>query len=270
MTEPSKLELASQRPKKRINDLLVDIASKSGETDRSGSRRRQVDIRFLLNPIEFLPSTDDPSKVAATRFERTELVGELGAQQAKGTGKFVEIPCDLVLKSIGYRSHPLPGLPFDTRTLTIPQQAGRVLEDGQPRRGWYVTGWLKRGPSGRPAKSPNNQTVPCILTYADKICQFLLFCQNPKSGIIGANIVDAKETVSAVLADVENDLLDNKSPDEALEAKLRDLGVTWAQYERIELEELRRGTERSKSMEKVVTPSEMLKIARSLHHNPHQ
>lgn len=232
LTEASQAELSSQRPKKRINDLLLEIAKQSDEA--SAQEQRRVDLRFLLNPVEFLPSSTDPQQVGAVRFERTKLEGGLGAQRAVGTGEFEELPCDLVLKSIGYKSHPLPGLPFDSRTHTIPQQAGRILQDGEPLRGWYVTGWLKRGPSG----------------------------------IIAANVIDAKETTTTILEDLEGNILqENCAPSDAFESKLHELGVTWEQYERIEQEELRRGAEKRKSMEKVVTPEEMLRIARALHHH---
>ena len=235
LTEASQAELSSQRPKKRINDLLCEIAKQSDDANAQG--QRQVNLRFLLSPVEFLPSSTDPQQVGAVRFERTKLEGELGVQRAWSTGEFEELPCDLVLKSIGYKSHPLPGLPFDSRTHTIPQQAGRILQDSEPLRGWYVTGWLKRGPSG----------------------------------IIAANIIDAKETTTTILEDLEGNVLqDNRAPNDAFESKLRELGVTWEQYERIEQEELRRGAEKRKPMEKLVTPEEMLKIARALHRHSTQ
>ena len=40
------------------------------------------------------------------------------------------IPCGLVLRSVGYRGVPLPGVPFDERRGTIPNDGGRVLDDG--------------------------------------------------------------------------------------------------------------------------------------------
>ena len=70
---------------------------------------------------------------------------------------------------MGYQSVPLPGVPFDARTHTVPNASGRVLsETGEPLPGEYVAGWLKRGPTG----------------------------------VIGTNKADAAETVQALLADL--------------------------------------------------------------------
>jgi ferredoxin/flavodoxin---NADP+ reductase len=55
----------------------------------------------------------------------------------------------MVLRSVGYQSVPLPGVPFDERACVVPNAAGRVLgADGAPLPGEYVAGWLKRGPTG--------------------------------------------------------------------------------------------------------------------------
>ncbi|MDX6739177.1 FAD-dependent oxidoreductase [Actinocorallia sp. A-T 12471] len=50
----------------------------------------------------------------------------------------------LVLSSIGYKGRPVPGLPFDEGTGTVPNDKGRVI--GMDRT--YVAGWIKRGPNG--------------------------------------------------------------------------------------------------------------------------
>ena len=75
----------------------------------------------------------------------------------------------MVLRSVGYQSVPLLGVPFDERSFTVPNEAGRVLgPDGAPLPGEYVAGWLKRGPTG----------------------------------VIGTNKSDAAETVRSLLADL--------------------------------------------------------------------
>jgi ferredoxin--NADP+ reductase len=72
----------------------------------------------------------------------------------------------MVLRSVGYQSVPLPGVPFDERSHTVPNADGRVLgPDGQPQPGEYVAGWLKRGPTGviGTNKSDAAQTVRSLL-----------------------------------------------------------------------------------------------------------
>ncbi|MCW2544741.1 MAG: hypothetical protein JWM40_2293 [Frankiales bacterium] len=59
-----------------------------------------------------------------------------------------ELPCQLVLRSVGYRSLPLPNVPFDDETGTIPSRSSRVVRDGEAAPGEYVVGWVRRGATG--------------------------------------------------------------------------------------------------------------------------
>jgi ferredoxin--NADP+ reductase len=72
----------------------------------------------------------------------------------------------MVLRSVGYQSVPLAGVPFDSRACVVPNAEGRVLgPDGSPLPGEYVAGWLKRGPTGviGTNKSDAAQTVRSLL-----------------------------------------------------------------------------------------------------------
>ena len=125
---------------------------------------RKLRLRFWLRPVEIEKSAE--GTVGGIRLERTRLT-ESG--EFEGTGEFETIDVQMVLRSVGYQSVPLPGVPFDTRTHTVPNAAGRVLsETGEPLPGEYVAGWLKRGPTG----------------------------------VIGTNKADAAETVQSLLADL--------------------------------------------------------------------
>ena len=53
-------------------------------------------MRFLLNPVKFLPSATDATHVGAVRCERTSLQGDAGKQYATGTGKTEELKADMV------------------------------------------------------------------------------------------------------------------------------------------------------------------------------
>ena len=65
------------------------------------------------------------------RVEKTRLVAdpERGTK-AVGTGEFEEYPVQMVLKSIGYKSLPIDGVPFDSKQGIVPNSAGRVLTGG--------------------------------------------------------------------------------------------------------------------------------------------
>ena len=54
----------------------------------------------------------------------------------------VSIPCDLLIKSVGYKGLEMPGLPFDSEKGIIPNQQGKI------EKGLYVAGWIKRGATG--------------------------------------------------------------------------------------------------------------------------
>ncbi|WP_253258148.1 hypothetical protein [Pseudonocardia sp. N23] len=54
----------------------------------------------------------------------------------------------MVISAVGFRGAPLPGLPFDADNGIVPNDRGRVVADGEPVPGTFVTGWLKRGPTG--------------------------------------------------------------------------------------------------------------------------
>ncbi|NYH78048.1 ferredoxin--NADP+ reductase [Actinopolyspora biskrensis] len=74
------------------------------------------------------------------------LLGDTRVHALRTTGhpEAAEIPTGLVIRAIGYHGKPVPGLPFDERSGTVPHSGGRV--EGSP--GNYVVGWIKRGPSG--------------------------------------------------------------------------------------------------------------------------
>ena len=79
-------------------------------------------------------------------LERTRLAAD---GRVVGTGELERLPVQLVLRSIGYRSIPLPGVPFDERAGVVRNVEGRVVEaDGSIAPREYVVGWIKRGPVG--------------------------------------------------------------------------------------------------------------------------
>jgi len=150
---------------RRVRGNLVAMAGWGGAAEQAPEgERRQLRLRFWLRPVEIEKSAE--GTVGGIRLERTRL-NEKG--EFEGTGEFETIDVQMVLRSVGYQSVPLPGVPFDARSHTVPNAAGRVLsETGEPLPGEYVAGWLKRGPTG----------------------------------VIGTNKADAAETVQSLLADL--------------------------------------------------------------------
>ncbi len=93
-----------------------------------GAKRRIV-FRFRTSPIEI----KGDGKVESIVLGRNELVsGADGRVTAKDTGEREEVPAQLVVRAVGYRGLPMPGLPFDERAGTIPHVDGEG--PGQPQR----------------------------------------------------------------------------------------------------------------------------------------
>ncbi|WP_433414795.1 FAD-dependent oxidoreductase [Microtetraspora malaysiensis] len=134
-TLPSEVEVADVEGLSRQIRGNVEVL-RSWSTRVPAGRPRALDVRFWLRPVEILGA----ARVEGLRLERTRLV----EGRVTGTGEYETIPADMVLRSVGYRSVALPGVPFDTGTMIVPNVAGKVT--GTDRQ--YVAGWLKRGPTG--------------------------------------------------------------------------------------------------------------------------
>jgi ferredoxin/flavodoxin---NADP+ reductase len=125
---------------RRVRGNLAVLTSWAGRPP--GGTDRRLALRFWLRP-ERVEGTE---RVTGLTVERTRL-DEAG--RLAGTGEYETIPVQMVFRSVGYQSVPLPGVPFDERTATVPNSDGRVTgPDGSPLPGEYVAGWLKRGPTG--------------------------------------------------------------------------------------------------------------------------
>ncbi|MFE4516478.1 4Fe-4S binding protein [Kitasatospora sp. NPDC056783] len=104
---------------------------------------RRIVLRFLSAPV----ALSGDGRVEALTVERTAPTADGGVE---GTGAEDVLRAGLVVRSIGHRGVPLPGLPFDEAAGTVAHREGRVVDPatGRPLPGTYVVGWAKRGPSG--------------------------------------------------------------------------------------------------------------------------
>jgi ferredoxin--NADP+ reductase len=148
------------REDRHVRGNYTVISDWAGRAPAGGGRR--LTVRFWLMPREI----HGAQRVDGLTLERSRLDAD---GRLTGTGEHQTLGVQMVLRSVGYQSVPLPGVPFDERSHTVPNAEGRVLgPDGQPLPGQYVAGWLKRGPTG----------------------------------VIGTNKSDAAQTVRALLADL--------------------------------------------------------------------
>lgn len=98
------------------------------------AKPKRIRFHFHRAPRAVLGTT----RVEGLRLERTRA----HANDPAGMGGTVDVPCGLVITCIGYRCHPLPGVPMDEARGIVASVDGRVAQ------GLYAVGWAKRGPSG--------------------------------------------------------------------------------------------------------------------------
>lgn len=131
---------------------------------------RRVHVHLRQRPVRLLGDTN--GGVTGIEMERTAS-DELG--RMVGTGELLRYDVGAVYRAIGYRSSPVPGVPFDSETGVVPHAEGRVLgAGGEPVPRLYATGWIKRGPVGLigSTKSDAAQTVTHLiddLAAADEV-----------------------------------------------------------------------------------------------------
>ena len=135
-----------------------------------------------------------------------------------------------MIKSIGYASTPLNGVPFNDRTKTIPHEFGCVIDENKkPMIGLYVCGWAKRGPNG----------------------------------IIDATLRDSKETFGVLRHHIETDQLSEKDTSvEQIEDMLEKRHTSydsWMLVDKLEKEEGEK-TLPGKIREKILDRDQMLNL----------
>lgn len=224
------LDAASQR---MLDDSDDRTPQKNLDTLRAVAGRlpagkpRRIVMRFCVSPV----ALEGDGRLERVRMVRNRLEPDgRGGVRAVATDQEETIPAGLVFRSVGYRGVPLPGLPFDDRACIIPNDKGRVVTaDGGALQGVYVTGWIKRGPSG----------------------------------VIGTNKPCAVETVESLLEDIRERRLSvapGLSPD-ALPEHLAGRGVrvvSYGDWQRLDNLERARGEAVGRPRLKFTTIAEML------------
>jgi ferredoxin--NADP+ reductase len=209
LDEASAVAIEKQPALKRNLDVLREYAERP-----LAGRARRLHLRFLASPVRL---TGEAS-VAGIVLERNRIDER---ENAVGTGVHEEIPVQLVLRAVGYRGLPVPGIPFDTKKHVIPNELGRVLDEaGAHLPGQYVTGWIKRGPTG----------------------------------VIGTNKADSSETARSIVADIPGLAAAPEGSAAAVDAFLAAQGVrpvSWEHWLAIDRHEIALGQQDGRDRAKV-------------------
>ena len=147
VVDPADLELDAasaavvegSREVARCLAVLREVAARPSPADAG----RHLRLRFFLQPEALVAGGD--GRVAAVRCARTALADD---GRAALTGDVRDVPGGLVLRAVGYRGVAVAGLPFDAGRGVVPSSDGRVVTDGAVLPGLYVSGWIRRGPTG--------------------------------------------------------------------------------------------------------------------------
>jgi len=223
----SEASLASDRTAARNLETMQELAAR-GATGKP----RQIHFHFLRSPVELYGK----QAVTSMCLEVNELhATDTGYIACDGVGQFETLDVGLVFRSIGYRSVPIPGVPFYDKWGIIPNEKGRVTatHKGEALPGEYVVGWAKRGPTG----------------------------------VIGTNKPDAGETVALMLEDVAGlvAVADERASSRAILSLLQERGVNYFTFDdwlKLEAIEDERGKAQGRPRVKFTSEAEMLAAVR--------
>jgi ferredoxin--NADP+ reductase len=188
----------------------------------TGAERR-IHFHFWTRPRRILGA----SRVTAVEVERTQINSD-GYVEARGDPYLLS--AQLVVRSVGYRGLPLPGVPFDKNTSRVPHAEGRVIRDGEFSADEYVTGWIKRGPTG----------------------------------VIGTNKSDAVETVMSLVTDIHDGAVTARHRADDLDALLAARGIHplgMPAWHRIDAAEIELGVRHGRLRTTLAHRSELLAAA---------
>jgi ferredoxin/flavodoxin---NADP+ reductase len=175
------------------------------------TKRRRCVFRFGLSPF----AIRGRGRVETIAFTRP------------GSPVIEDINCGLVFRSIGRRTTPLAGVPYNEQGGVHANIDGRVADGSSVTAGLYVCGWSKRGPNGT----------------------------------IGTNRGCGMATAEAVLADLKAGAGQRTNDPDALLARLRQRVariVSYRDWVAIDAAEKRRGEPLGKPREKFVSVADML------------
>ncbi|CAG9938514.1 unnamed protein product [Clonostachys rosea f. rosea IK726] len=239
----------------RASKRLMEVLLKGTPDADPLKSSKSWSLDSCLSPKHFLARSDSPDRVASTEFDVTTLADPFDPKsRAEKTGEAIILPSDIVLRSVGYKSVPLPG--FVEAGIQFDERRGIVCNDGfgrvtrlvsdsdasckarQQVPGLYCAGWLKRGPTGVIAS-----TMQDAFTTGDAIAQ---------DWLSGASFLGSHKELSQ--AHGWEGVKEELGLDQARRV------VTWDQWKMIDTVERSRGEAKGKEREKFTNVADMLAV----------
>jgi ferredoxin--NADP+ reductase len=188
------------------------------------SPRCTVHFRFLVSPREL--RVDDNGRVNAIELGHNKLESDATSSWVSDDGRTSTIPTGLFLRSVGYMGRPLAGVGYCNRKGVVPADPqGRVKGNGdQHVAGLYVSGWMRRGPSG----------------------------------VIGTNKKDASDVAEAMLADPDRGPISSEADFQAwLSQAVGGGAVSKADWEYLDAREIALGQPNGRPRRKFLSAAEV-------------
>jgi adrenodoxin-NADP+ reductase len=114
------------RPRRRITELMLSVAENRGDKRPAGGK--EWGLSFLRSPVEIVLSPTT-GRLDSLRLEINKLQGTWDSAKVVPTGEFEDMKCDLVIRSIGYKTVIVDrDVPCGPVTGVVPNVAGRVLD----------------------------------------------------------------------------------------------------------------------------------------------
>jgi ferredoxin--NADP+ reductase len=226
--EDFKYDAGSEAAIESNNQTRVMVKTLEGlrEKPASGASRR-LHLHFFSQPTEVI---GEDGKVVGFKIERTELDGNGGVTP---TGELRTFDVQAVYRAVGYFGSALPEVAFDGKAGVIPNAGGRVLDQaGKQVPGVYATGWIKRGPIG----------------------------------LIGHTKSDALETIGNLIADKSNWWQPAEPSEDSVTALLDGKSVeyvTWADWLRVDAEEVRLGEAEGRERIKLFDRADFTRVVKN-------
>jgi len=146
--------------RRRAYEVLREFSAPRAQT-KSGVIR----FHFCRSPLEILGETG----VTGLRLQSNDLVARDNYVQAIPSSRPpIDLPADIVIRSIGYVADSLEGMPFDERSGTAQNIEGRIHRNGSPVPGLYAAGWIQYGAKGLIGSSKKAAARTASLLLSDR------------------------------------------------------------------------------------------------------
>lgn len=218
-------------------------------------------------------------------LQQTQLSGPAGGQVAvpvEGAALITE-ECQLLLKSVGYKSRRVAGVPFDYKKFIVPNINGRVIDNAAEMEKEHLQkdgglaqitnvldNMLNEDEEEETIKTSEGEGEEEGVNVFMKGLYVVGWLKTGPTGTIATSVNNAKDTVSSMIADfteqgrsAEASTTDPIDPIEKISALTGKHVVNWEKWSKIEEAEFLAGTKTTplKPREKIVSKDELLKVA---------